>query len=291
MILLTPDPNTGELVPVTEGQYISPEEQARRSRFAEYAHEQELRRLADDERTREFGNFTFCKYQYHEPFFEGISSLHLTRLFYLSTFMLFGQSTLYHPNGRVLQPQQLPDKLGISPQNCNRFLTAMQEQSYLEVQCNAITLNSHYFMRNRIAGNTEVETRAIRIYFNAFHDLYRQLSSREHSKLAYLIRLIPHLHSSSNIICKDPLADDESCIVPLSAKGICGVVGYNPNQSARFMKDLQELCLSNGQPAIWHDADRNAFIIHPALFYSGSTQHAIFQRAGFLDMNDDDENE
>ena len=78
---------------------------------------------------------------------------------------------------------------------------------------------------------------------------------------------------------------DASRIVPLDDKRICEAVGYNPNQSARLMRDLQALHLENGQSAFKYNTEQHCFIIHPALFYEGDAQEAVLR-----DMNENSEN-
>lgn len=279
------DTETGDTQEAQGGQYIEQEEIERRRRARKRAQQQAIRRAANDERTRKFGNFTFCRYTPSTPFWANMPNADLVRLFYLSTYILYERSTLCYSNGRALTADSLPEVLQTSESTCRRFLAAMEQQDYLQIEDGAVTMNTEYFARQSIRYWRGDERSFIRVYHNAYHCLYRQLENRQRGQLAYLIRMIPYLHEERNIVCVNRFEHDASRIVPLDDKRICEAVGYNPNQSARLMKDLQALHLENGQPAFIYNAEQRCFIVHPALFYEGDAQGAVLR-----DMNENHEN-
>lgn len=279
------DTETGDTQEAQGGQYIEQEEIERRRRARKRAQQQAIRRAANDERTRKFGNFTFCRYTPSTPFWANMPNADLVRLFYLSTYILYERSTLCYSNGRALTADSLPEVLQTSESTCRRFLAAMEQQDYLQIEDGAVTMNTEYFARQSIRYWRGDERSFIRVYHNAYHCLYRQLENRQRGQLAYLIRMIPYLHEERNIVCVNRFEHDASRIVPLDDKRICEAVGYNPNQSARLMKDLQALHLENGQPAFIYNAEQRCFIVHPALFYEGDAQEAVLR-----DMNENSEN-
>ena len=283
--LYTTDPTTGELVPVENGQYLSQAEVERRRRARERAQQQAIRHAANDERTSAFGYFTFCRYISSAPFWANMPNADLVRLFYLSTYMLYERSTLCYSNGRALTADSLPEVLQTSESTCRRFLAAMEQQGYLQIEDGAVIMNTEYFARQSIRHWIGDDRSFIRVYHNAYRYLYRQLKKKQRGQLAYLIRMIPYLDEERNTVCANRFAHDASRIVSLDDKCICEAVGYNPNQSARLMRDLQSLHLENGQSAFKYNTERHCFIIHPALFYEGDAQGAVLR-----DMNENSEN-
>ena len=279
------DTETGDTQEAQGGQYIKQEEIERRRRARERAQQQAIRHAANDERTRKFGNFTFCRYTHSAPFWADMSNADLVRLFYLSTCMLYKRDTLYYSNGRQLTADSLPEVLQTSESTCRRFLAAMEQQGYLQIEDGAVIMNTEYFARQSIRYWISDDRSFIRVYHNAYRCLYRQLENRQRGQLAYLIRMIPYLHEERNIVCVNRFVHDASRIVPLDDKRICEAVGYNPNQSARLMRDLQALHLQNGQPAFKYNTEQHCFIVHPALFYEGDAQGAVLR-----DMNENHEN-
>ena len=209
----------------------------------------------------------------------------LVRLFYLSTCMLYKRDTLYYSNGRQLTADSLPEVLQTSESTCRRFLAAMEQQGYLQIEDGAVIMNTEYFARQSIRHWIGDDRSFIRVYHNAYRYLYRQLKKKQRGQLAYLIRMIPYLHEERNIVCANTFAHDADRITPLDDKRICEAVEYNPNQSARLMKDLQALHLENGQPAFIYNAEQRCFIVHPALFYEGDAQGAVLR-----DMNENHKN-
>lgn len=272
-------------MPVENGQYLSPAEIERRRYFRKKKQQQAIRRAANDERTSAFGHFTFCRYISSAPFWANMPNADLVRLFYLSTYILYERSTLCYSNGRALTADSLPEVLQTSESTCRRFLVAMEQQGYLQIEDGAVTMNTEYFARQSIRHWIGDDRSFIRVYHNAYRYLYRQLKNRQRGQLAYLIRMIPYLHEERNIVCANTFAHDADRITPLDDKRICEAVEYNPNQSARLMKDLQALHLENGQPAFIYNAEQRCFIVHPALFYEGDAQGAALR-----DMNENHEN-
>lgn len=279
------DTETGDTQEAQGGQYIEQEEIERRRRARKRAQQQAIRHAANDERTRKFGNFTFCRYTPSAPFWADMSNADLVRLFYLSTCMLYKRDTLYYSNGRQLTADSLPEVLQTSESTCRRFLAVMEQQGYLQIEDGAVIMNTEYFARQSIRYWISDDRSFIRVYHNAYRCLYRQLENRQRGQLAYLIRMIPCLNEKHNIVCANKFAHDTSRIVPLDDKRICEAVGYNPNQSARLMRDLQALHLENGQSAFKYNTEQHCFIIHPALFYEGDAQEAVLR-----DMNENHEN-
>lgn len=279
------DTETGDTQEAQGGQYIEQEEIERRRRARKRAQRQAIRHAANDERTRKFGNFTFCRYTPSTPFWANMPNADLVRLFYLSTYILYERSTLCYSNGRALTADSLPEVLQTSESTCRRFLAAMEQQGYLQIEDGAVTMNTEYFARQSIRHWIGDDRSFIRVYHNAYRYLYRQLKNRQRGQLAYLIRMIPYLHEERNIVCVNRFEHDASRIVPLDDKRICEAVGYNPNQSARLMRDLQALHLENGQSALKYNTEQHCFIIHPALFYEGDAQEAVLR-----DMNENSEN-
>lgn len=279
------DTETGDTQEAQGGQYIEQEEIERRRRARKRAQRQAIRHAANDERTRKFGNFTFCRYTPSTPFWANMPNADLVRLFYLSTYMLYERSTLCYSNGRQLTADSLPEVLQTSESTCRRFLAVMEQQGYLQIEDGAVTMNTEYFARQSIRHWIGDDRSFIRVYHNAYRYLYRQLKNKQRGQLAYLIRMIPYLHEERNIVCAKTFAHDADRITPLDDKRICEAVEYNPNQSARLMKDLQALHLENGQPAFIYNAEQRCFIVHPALFYEGDAQGAVLR-----DMNENHEN-
>lgn len=279
------DTETGDTQEAQGGQYIKQEEIERRRRARERAQQQAIRHAANDERTRKFGNFTFFRYTHSAPFWADMSNADLVRLFYLSTCMLYKRDTLCYSNGRALTADSLPEVLQTSESTCRRFLAVMEQQGYLQIEDGAVIMNTEYFARQSIRYWISDDRSFIRVYHNAYRCLYRQLENRQRGQLAYLIRMMPYLHEERNIVCANRFEHDASRIVPLDDKRICEAVGYNPNQSARLMRDLQALHLQNGQPAFKYNTEQHCFIVHPALFYEGDAQGAVLR-----DMNENHEN-
>lgn len=144
------DTETGDAQEAQGGQYISQEEIERRRYFREKKQQQAIRHAANDERTHAFGNFTFCRYIPSAPFWANMPNADLVRLFYLSTRMLYERNVLCYSNGRPLTADSLPEVLQTSESTCRRFLTAMEQQGYLQIEDGAVTMNTEYFARQSI---------------------------------------------------------------------------------------------------------------------------------------------
>ena len=282
------DTGTGEAQEVTGGYYVSPEQAEQRRRRAQEIREQQLRELANSEHNRLYGSFTFLKYRQSEDIWPDTAPNDIAKLFYLSTFLSYNSNILKFSNGRLISSENLKELLRVSDSTCRRFLMNMEQKNFLQVEGETIRISSALFARQNIRRWQGENFSFIRIYHRTYKYLDGNLPIRQHSRLGYLIKLIPYLNIKKNIICSNPQEAIAESIIPLNGQSICRILNYTNNQTSRLLRDLSELRLENNQPVFVYDGELQAGIINPLLFYGGSNWNDVLQR--FQTSLDIDEN-
>lgn len=270
---------TGECDLAQGGRYYSEEEYRVMQQKREQEREWAIRVAANDERTRRYGNFTFFRYEFLSDVLSSYNLNQVARLFLMATYLPYRQSNiLQYRNGTKISKKELQKLLILSDGSFRRFLEDMS--GIIVMENDGVQLNSSLFERNNIRGQREQTNSFIRIYHKAYRFLYKKLTVRKHQQLGYLIRLIPYLHRTTNIICNNPYVESEENLNTLGMRKICDVIGYEYNQVSRLVKNLQYLTLENGQPVFLYNRDKDIAAIHPELFYAGSSWEAILQEWG-----------
>lgn len=268
---------TGEVQEVTGGYYVSPEQAEERRRRAQEIREQQRRDAANSEHNRLYGNFTFLKYRQGEDIWSDTAPNDIAKLFYLSTFLSYNSNILKFNNGRPISLENLKEILNVSDSTCRRFLISMEQKHFIQVDGETIRISSALFARQNIRGWQGENFSFIRIYHRTYRYLYENLPIRQHSRLGYLIKLIPHLNIKRNIICSNPQESNMESIIPLVGQSICRILNYTNNQTSRLLRSLSELRLENSQPVFVYNKRLQAGVINPLLFYGGSDWNGVLQ--------------
>lgn len=110
---------------------------------------------------------------------------------------------------------------------------------------------------------------------------FRKLSPRDHYLIGRIMQLAPYIHSTTNILCRNPLCSEDN-IEPLSTADIAKLTGIDASHSSR---DVDKLCRvtfpvgSSGeetqQYVLLHDVDedkRPYYIVNPGLIFSAKPE-------------------
>lgn len=133
-------------------------------------------------------------------------------------------------------------------------------------------------------------------YINAVRKLYNATSIRKHKQLGYVFKLLPHINLEYNIFCKDPFIKEIDDIMPLSVVDLCCLIGYNVNQSARLLKELQALTFEHNHRqeflVSYVDNGNNTpqskiIFVNPHIMYNGSNFQKVEVLGAFCRVDSD----
>lgn len=107
-----------------------------------------------------------------------------------------------------------------------------------------------------------------RIFDDYIKKLYEESLPKEHKKLGLLIKLLPYVHFSLNVICENPHEEKEELIKPYNLTQITKLLGYSTTQ--RLKRGLMDIKV-NGEPVIMISKinNKNMVVVNPKIYYKG----------------------
>ena len=98
---------------------------------------------------------------------------------------------------------------------------------------------------------------------------------RDHTKLAYIFKIIPYVNRKTNIVCYNPEELDDKKIKPMSIGDFCDVIGYNRNQASRLFKELLKFTVKEKHLMCYVAIDNYNItgmfmIMNPDIYYGGA---------------------
>lgn len=250
------DHDTGEIKP-TEDVVVALQEGdvVRRKKQIDHA-------VMDYRAKNENGAFVWLIFKYGEELFPNISSANLTRLIYASTFC--------NGNGSLMSKRDLVEKMGLNRARWSEFWNEMVENEILYEDNKTIFVNPKYIAK----GKMESDNNYTRLFCSYIQQLYEGCkSASDHKQLSYLFKIIPFVNRRSNIVCYNPMEQDQSKIQSMRLGDFCETIGYDRSQARRLAKELLKIRI-DGKLAVGFfvsDLDEKTWrmIVNPQLYFGG----------------------
>lgn len=258
------DEDTGETAEVFGKFILEEQEKAIRKKFAKKDQEQNQ------------GYFIWALFKYCDEIFPKMKLPNLTRLFYLSTFIAYDDNRLSLDGGYTFMNKRIvKTKLGLTDKVFTDFWNEMISEDILSEDDNKfVTVNTHLFRRGPI--DKRCQRDFSRVYCNCVRYLYENCSNvRDHTKLAYIFKIIPFVNRKTNIVCFNPEEMDMEKIQPMSFGDFCDKVEYRRSNASRLFKDLIKYTVQGKHLLCYVALDNYAIssmfmIINPGIYYGGA---------------------
>lgn len=113
----------------------------------------------------------------------------------------------------------------------------------------------------------------VRIFNDAIQEIYKNATTKEHEKLGLLIKILPYIHYSMNIVCQNP-SDEWQRIKPFNLTELAKTLGYSTTQKLR--KSLFEITVSGEKVIMVAKIDKiNMIVVNPRVYYKGNDVNSI----------------
>ncbi|BDG37249.1 hypothetical protein BV455_02426 [Parageobacillus caldoxylosilyticus] len=196
----------------------------------------------------------------------------ITMIFYLATFVN-SAGYLSHDNGVKFSKKDIQEKLEISRNAFSKFFNKLIDHKILIPSGKNFMWNDEYNFYGSTKGKAS-PTMLVRSYVNQIRYLY-EAKNRKGKKLYSAIKLypvfalIPYLHHSTNIICKNPDVKNIEDIEYFNIKEIAELLDLN--QTKKVSSGLSSLLL-NGQTVFVKVECRNETYLklNPRIFWRGT---------------------
>ena len=167
---------------------------------------------------------------------------------------------------------KLSELMGLNKKIFNRFYNKLIKNNILIEKDNYLFVNKDFSFYGSIKGN---KYNIIRLYKKNIRLLYNNMSAKEYKRLAILYLLIPFINIKYNIVCSNPLEEDETKVIPMTIEQLAEYFNYNLKSFISLVDFLESLKDKDNIPIIktFNDSknkkNRN-IIINPRIIYAGN---------------------
>lgn len=216
----------------------------------------------------------------------------ITMIFYLGTFVNGNGYITRDNNITKLTKADIQERLDVGRNLFNKFHNKLVQHGILIPSGQFYKWNEAYNFYGNTKGKADPK-KLVRIYVKQIRTLYRKKKSNgkrmySPTKLYPVFALVPYLHHSSNIICKNPEVADVDEIEYFSLTELAELLDLT--DSKKMSSSLSSILL-NGQTTFIKSESKNETYLklNPRIFWRG-TQPPTKEMQGEFDMVDANRN-
>lgn len=195
----------------------------------------------------------------------------IARIVYIMSY-LSNDNRLMLTERTPMTKEKLSELMGLNKKVFNTFFNKLIKNNILIEKENYLFINKEFSFYGSIKGN---KYDIIRIYKKNVRLLYNNMSSKEHKRLAILYLLIPFINIKYNIVCSNPLEEDENEVQPLTIEQLAEYFDYDLKRFISLIDFLFNLKDKDENPVIktinnTKNKKDNSIIINPRVIYAGN---------------------
>lgn len=221
---------------------------------------------------------------------EDLSAANLCRLVYLSTYCDYNNRLMANEH-KVMQREDFDSIMNLSPRKTRGFIADMKAEGYLFERDGEYFISSKFLYRGERKEKTYTDKMAV--YVKAARSLYLHLDTRRHQYFGMMIRLLPYVNRSYNIVCpkEDVTETDIDKIRCLTITDICEILDYGEEHYQDLLAALTGLFfeVDGFKQAAFSCVSYTAapkagymLIFNPRLFYVGEDYKVVLGYSKFF---------
>ena len=210
------------------------------------------------------GNFYF-------NYYENIDySQYIFRFVYLCTFMNYKNYLEFgnaKDENKLMIKKDLFEVLKLSDRETYNTIKYLTENKFIEISEKYIKVNDEYCKKGSLTNNKNKGV--IRMFDNAIKEIYENSLPKEHKKLSLLIKILPLIHQSTNVICRNSKEDIIDLVDYYTLSELADELGYSAPQ--KLKKGLMDVKVK-GQPVIMISKinNKDMLVVNPLIYYKGN---------------------
>lgn len=258
--------DTGEIYEKVTKIETLKEEQSKKKYRKMSGEKQEIRDL--------LGGFVFKKNSNTALKIDNIlSNQELTRVMYLITFINYDNKIMFDA-GKPMNKKDIKNLTGISERLFYKWYNKMIKLKVILEKDNGIYINEKYSFKGEIKKPKNIN----RVFINAVREIYEANSNKNIALLGIVIRIIPHTHKFTNMICYNPDEEKLENVKYATLKDISNIIGEYNNRNYHILKrQLGQFRLNNGEPILMFIEDGVSsdalLVMNPRITQSGKLEH------------------
>lgn len=220
-----------------------------------------------------------------------LKTSHVTMLMYLCTFMNY-QNYLKTNHKKYITRDDFETLLNIKQRESYNFYNTLINNNIITVEKTddetKLKLNENIFYKGKFDKN-KVDAKtfsAIRIYNSVIQKLYSNRVCKK--RMGYFYKLIPYVHETNNLLCKNKYETNKNKIQGLTLNDICEILNYSKSNTLKLKRILSNITFIHNdiKQCVFKQLDYSAdskqskskqimFGINPLLFYAGTVMDRI----------------
>lgn len=195
----------------------------------------------------------------------------IARIIYIMSY-ISNDNKLMFTERTPMTKEKLSELMCLNDRVFKRFYNKLISNNILIEKDNYLFVNKDFSFYGSIKGN---KYDIIRLYKKNVRLLYNNMSAKEHKRLAILYLLIPFINIKYNIVCSNPLEEDENKVQPLTIEQLAEYFDYDLKRFISLIDFLFNLKDKDNNPVIktinnTKNKKDNSIIINPRVIYAGN---------------------
>lgn len=211
-----------------------------------------------------------CGSFYHNYYNNVVQHKYIFRFLYICTYMNYkNYIELGNSKGdnKLAKKKDIQEILNLKDPQFYETYNYLSDHKMILDDEGYIKINPDFCNKGKLIKNNGV----VRMFNNSIQYLYEQSNTKEHNKIGMLIKLLPYVHFNTNILCENPMEENEKLIKPLKQKKILEILDITKPTVSSLLnltildnKEFAFIKFSNG-------AFKNVYVINPRFMYKGNS--------------------
>lgn len=199
----------------------------------------------------------------------------LARTVYLAAHLDFDSDTLWATRRRPVKRSELHKVMRLSESATDTFWKVVRDKFFFRDNDGTLHTKGQAFAMGRLSASLSVEYQ--KLYIAAVKELYEKISSRQHKRLGYALKMLPYLNFEYNILCHNPTVTIYDEIEPLTVSEFCEKVGFDKTHASQLAADYGKMTFTvDGMQEVFckfmgngRDVTTAHIYINPRLIFKG----------------------
>ena len=219
-----------------------------------------------------------------------MSSSDIVKNIYLATYLDY-DGYLKFESGKKINKSELKSVLAVQDRIFYQWFNSMVKLKVISEESDGIKMNSNYCLKGTINKRRDYN----RIFINGVRYIYQNNIGKNQTTVGHIFRLLPYINSYYNILCWNPMEEDEDKLEPITLGDIMRELGIDDSNKKKFITSVSKIRLDNNQPIMIFMTDddttkHTVMRINPSITYSGKNdkykeQILIFELLAKLSSN------
>lgn len=234
-----------------------------------------LKKELQDKQDSILGKYVFI--DSNENAFPELSSSTLVRAAYLATYLRYETNDIYRTQRAPLKLSDLPKLMNLSEKTIRRFWKEVDGKYFYQDENGTLHTKGNAFIFGSLNADVNDEYQKLRV--QAFRELYKKIPVRQHSRLGYVLKVLPYVNFEYNVLCHNTEERNHDLVDAVTVSEFCDLIGYDKDNVRHLAREYGNITFTvNGYQELFclflikggDDIGNGHVYINPRLIYKGT---------------------